>query len=384
MRRTRAVLLAIGIVLLASLLSAAAWAASLRVDLPEPSGPHAVGRVQGEFDADDGRRVAYTAYHPAVAGTGTAGAYMPAAIEDGTARRDLGALRYLPDAWSHVHLPARDAADWPAGRFPLVVFSPGADVQPEYYSSLLSELASHGHVVAALAHPGTTPFVAYPDGSSVASPEPARPASEALAKADHEARIAAVAADVSAAVDALLGDSRLSGRLDGRVAAIGHSLGGAAAAEAALADASILAVADLDGSLGPGAGSTPLARPVLLVEDAGPTDAELAARGLTRERYEALPERAARRAFVDGGDPGRLVVVEGGTHMTFATDTGFLEAARPFGDRPALAPQDALRTIADPLLDLLQGAFGPGSQLDPGAGRPGEDNSPRVVSVGLP
>lgn len=336
----RAVVLAL-VSLAVVLASAATWVAAVDVDLPEPSGPHAVGRMQGEFargsDAGE-RRVAYTAYYPAQEGTGEVGPYMPPAIAGAVAERDLGAFRHLPGAWSRIHHHDRDGAAWSPGAFPLVVFAPGADVQPQYYASMLAELASHGYVVAALSHPGLTPSIAYADGSVLHSADPPRPGSEAEAFRQHEERIAAVSGDVQAALGHLLSEPRLRAHLDGRAAAFGHSLGGAGAVAAAVADPRLLAVGDMDGSLGPSARGVALGRPVFFMQDDGPV----------------MPQdRQARADFVRGGAPGLKVTLHGGSHMAFATDTGFFEEARPFGGLGGLGAQEAFRDITRPLLEFF-------------------------------
>jgi dienelactone hydrolase len=339
-RWSRPLTVALAVAVVAAVL-AAAWLASVRVELAAPTGPHAVGRAHGAFGEE--RKVPYTLYYPAQAGTGSHGPYVPASIADELGRRDLGPFRLLPDAWGRVHHAARDGAAWAQGPFPLLLFSPGADVQPEYYSSLLAELASHGFVVAALAHPGITPFVAYPDGTWTRSPEPEMPRGEAAAVAAHEARIDAVAGDVLAALAAIPAQPMLAGRLDGRVGAFGHSLGGAGAAEAAAREPLLAAVADLDGSLGNEARGATLARPVLFMQDEG---------------FVPAPDAAARQAFVASGSPGRMEVLAGASHTTFITDGNWFEEARPFGgDADRLGAEEAWRAVSAPLLSFFAEAF---------------------------
>jgi hypothetical protein len=338
MRRVVAYALA---VLVVSAGTAVAWAATVDVELPRPTGPHAVGRVQGSTARDDAGRIAYTLYHPAVPGTGGPGPYLPPAIADPVAARDLGNFAAL-DPWSRVDHGLRDGADWADGRFPLIVFSPGADVQPQYYSALLAELASHGFAVAALSHPGLTPFIAYPDGTVATSPDPPMPGSAEEALRQHDARIAAVADDVAAAARHL--GQAFAPHLDGRKAAFGHSLGGAGAVAAAVADDSFLAVADLDGSLGSSARGVALGRPVAFMADDGPVPPA---------------DATARADFVRGGEPGLRVTLHGAGHMTFATDVGFLEAAVPFQDSDGLPGAQAHRDVARPLVEFFGNALPP-------------------------
>lgn len=290
------------------------WIATARFELPEPTGNHAVGRSHEAFG--DERRIAATIYYPAVHGTG-----------------DVGPFAHIPDPWGRVRHHARDAADWAPGRHPLVLFSPGADVQPQYYNALLSELASHGYVVAALSHPGLTPWIAYPDAAAVSSTGPTMPSTAGEAMQQHEARITTVAHDIASArahLEALLGD-----HLDGRVAAFGHSLGGAGAVAAAVRNPAIGVVGDLDGSLGATARGVAMDRPVFFMADDGEVPSA---------------DQAARASFVRGGAPGLKVTLHGASHMTFATDVNFFEEAVPLMDGDDLGALEAHRDIAKPLV----------------------------------
>lgn len=320
--------------------SAGLWVATVDVDLPRPTGPYAVGRMQGGFGVE--RHVAYTVYHPAVPGSGETGPYMPESIADPTGERDLGAFQRLPNAWSRIHHHAHDDAVWAAGSFPLVVFSPGADVQPQYYNSLLSELASNGFVVVALSHPGLTPHIAYPDGSTAENQDPPMPESEEAAMRQHEERIAKVADDIQAATIHLQSTSPIARHLNGRVGAFGHSLGGAGAASAAARSTTIQAVGDIDGSLGVEARSSRLQRPVFFMQDDGPVPPA---------------DEQARQAFVEGGTVQLKVTLHGATHTTFITDVNFFEETVPFMDGDTLGATESHRLIAKPIVDFFADAL---------------------------
>ncbi|HUR62427.1 MAG TPA: hypothetical protein VM286_08715 [Candidatus Thermoplasmatota archaeon] len=315
----------------------AIWIATLRFDLPSPEGQYAVGRNDGDFEAH-ARHVAYTLYYPAVRGTGHAGPYMPAAIAQPTAARDLGGFDALADPWARVEQHSADGAVWAVGRFPLIVFSPGADVQPQYYSSMLTELASHGFVVAALSHPGFTPYIAYPDGTMAASQDPVPPSGPQAAMEQFDARIATVADDIQAAVVHIRTDPTTAGHLATSTGAFGHSLGGAAAASAAAREVSIGAVGDMDGSLGAEARGVALKRPVFFFTDDGPVTAL---------------DQAARQGFVRGGTVGLKVTLHGAGHMTFATDVNFFEEAIPFNDSDTLGAMEAYRDLTKPLVEFF-------------------------------
>ena len=124
------------------------------------------------------------------------------------------------------------------------------------YSSLLYEIASRGFVVAALWHPYSTEVVAFPDGTvlriNAAGGVGGLPPAEQSAKLG---RLGLVWADDQRFVlDQLAAWNEqhplLRGRLDlARVGAFGHSLGGAAAAQAAHVDARIDAAVNMDGAM---------------------------------------------------------------------------------------------------------------------------------------
>lgn len=89
---------------------------------------------------------------------------------------------------------------------PLVVLSHGYSGSWRNLNWLAIELAGQGYIVAAPDHPGTTTF----------NMDPVQ--SESLWERPH---------DLSRVIDLLEGDSTLAGKIDaGRIAAIGHSLGG--------------------------------------------------------------------------------------------------------------------------------------------------------------
>jgi predicted dienelactone hydrolase len=55
-------------------------------------------------------------------------------------------------------LPLRRSGGWP-----VVLFSPEFGVEHELYTGLVEDLASHGYVVVAIAHPHDASIVEFPD-----------------------------------------------------------------------------------------------------------------------------------------------------------------------------------------------------------------------------
>jgi predicted dienelactone hydrolase len=157
----------------------------------------------------------------------------------------------VPRARTHsaFNAPVADGA----GRFPVVMFSPGLGGVRTQNTSWAEELASRGYVVAALDHPYDSAAVVLADGRTVrtkvaATGDPNK--DEQLAAGWTRVR----AADLSFVLTQLgrLDRGEVAGplteRLDtGRVAVAGHSLGGAAALQAARQDRRFKAVINLDG-----------------------------------------------------------------------------------------------------------------------------------------
>ncbi len=128
----------------------------------------------------------------------------------------------------------RSYADWadiyePAGRdrLPTLLFSPGLGVSPAAYGTFLTDIASHGFLVVAVPYPP----VKIDDN------------------ADFIPALPKISGSLSLALDRLLTSDSLRSRIDTmRIAAIGHSFGGGAAALTCI-DPRLRAAVDFDGSL---------------------------------------------------------------------------------------------------------------------------------------
>ncbi|GAA3030737.1 Alpha/beta hydrolase family protein [Actinokineospora globicatena] len=246
----------------------AAWAFPIPV-LPEPSGRYAVGtRVLQWTDQDrpetftpdpqDRRTVVVQLWYPAQ----NSPADVPRAQYLG---RTEDEARTVSEALaSGVGLPGflfdgvprartHSVADAPVadGRFPVVLFSPGSSGVRTQNTAWAEDLASHGYVVAALDHPYDSAAVVLDDGRTITSATVStgdRDEDDRLAE-DWTAIRAADLGFVLTRLEALdQGPDPLAGRLDTtRVAATGHSMGGAAALQAARQDRRVDAVIDLDG-----------------------------------------------------------------------------------------------------------------------------------------
>ena len=306
----------------------AAWALPPMV-LPAPSGPHAIGLTtavwtddsrgaRGTAGGEGHRSLPVTVWYPA-SGAGGTTAYVPDPTRADQLAAALGAQYGVPplllDGLRRAHGHATLDAPAAAGRFPVVVASPGTSSTRWPMRSWAEELTSRGIVVIALDHPYDSVTAELDDGTAVrgdltATGDDAR--DQALA--DGWARVRAD--DVSAVIDQVGRGAAASPALVGadptRIVAAGHSLGGAAALEAARTDPRIGGVIDIDGMPRSPAG-TQLRRPLvfLVAGDADPNPSYAAAVATY------LQDGAAVRVSVDGV-----------AHLGFV-DTGLLLAPVP-------------------------------------------------------
>ncbi|MFJ6621936.1 alpha/beta hydrolase family protein [Kitasatospora sp. NPDC091335] len=307
----------------------AAWAFPVPV-FPGPTGRFAVGSrvVQwtdvdrpeaAAVDAGDRRVVVVQLWYPAEGGPAGAPRARYLGRTEQEARTVSGALaRYaglpgflvdgVPRARSHA-LPGAVPAGGGA-RFPVVLFSPGLGGVRTQNTVWAEELASHGYVVAALDHPYDSAVVVLADGRTIGTGLAATgDDAEDERRAVETTRIRA--ADLGFVLTRLErldrgeGGDPLAGRLDTAGAAVaGHSLGGAAALQAARQDGRFTAVIDLDG-YPRDPDPAPLRRPVLaLTQAVGPA---------TDPRYLPRLAEVLGRATATG----YRLTIPGAAHLTF-------------------------------------------------------------------
>jgi dienelactone hydrolase len=157
----------------------------------------------------------------------------------------------------------------PAGRqggLPLAVLSPGFTSPRSTLTALAEDLASHGYVVAGIDHTYESFATAFPDGRvTTCLARETRRRGEGF----WEKVVAGRAADVSFVLDQLTGAHPPwpgATLIDpSRIAMAGHSIGGAAAIAAMLADSRIRAGLDMDGSTYAQIPDLGLARPFLFL-----------------------------------------------------------------------------------------------------------------------
>lgn len=198
-------------------------------------------------------------------------------------------------------------------RWPIVLFSPGLAGTRAQNTSWAQELASHGYFVVAVDHPYDSPAVALDDGSVIATTvrntgdrDVDNLATDRLTETRAE--------DLSFVIDQLeaMGRSELrspfSGRLDTRsIAVAGHSVGGAAAIQAAQQDSRVDAVINLDG----------LPRNVVSERFPQPVLAIVAGRGTGNEQSDTTYHRMLAKVLRNSDGGGLCLTVDGASHLTF-------------------------------------------------------------------
>lgn len=271
-RRTAAVVAVIATIGLAGV----TWALPVPV-FPSPTGPFQVGTQTRQLSFPDRREqdggprsVVVQLWYPAGPGAvGTPAHYLGRDQDEAsTVANALAGYAGVPglllDGPSAARPgPLQDSAP-AAGRFPLVVFSPGLGGVRATNTAWAQEVASRGYVVAALDHPGDSAVVVLDDGREI----PTRVAATGDDARDRELAVEAVRVrvrDLSDTLTALTTSDALADHVDGRrVAAAGHSLGGGAALAVAATDPRFRAAVDLDG-FPYLAGRPPLRRPALVL-----------------------------------------------------------------------------------------------------------------------
>ena len=335
-RRTARVLVGAGAGGLAVTSVVALWAFPA-LHLPRPTGASAFGTTVVQWtDADRGepatpapgdrRTVVVQLWYPADTDEITERSrYLGRSDDEARAvTAGLADLFAVPDFLLSEARRARSLAwlDAPPApgpaRWPVVLFSPGLGGVRTQNTAWAIELASHGYVVAALDHPHDSAVVVLDDGRAVES------AVRSTGNDDEDERLASGWTSVRAgdlrfararlAVGAGL-PSALASRIDtDRMAVAGHSLGGAAAIQAALEDPTFDAVVDLDGFPRNVEGRA-LAAPLLVV---------VAGRGTGNPANDREYEDERRRVLDDAEARSYELIVPGAAHLTFTDAPLFL------------------------------------------------------------
>ncbi len=285
--------------------------------LPRPSGPHLVGSVvfhwtdtqrPETFATGTGARrdVIAQAWYP----TETAGPPVPYFEAQGRLPAYVDpypGFFYGDFDQVDTHASASPPVSTERPTWPVLVFLPGWGSPREDYSALCADLASRGYVVVALSHPYESAVSVLADGQVVSAV-----AAASVVGANMADMTPIRTADSSFVLDQLERlaqvepGSPLVGHLDVRhTGIVGHSMGGAAAAQVVAEDPRFLVGVNLDGIL-PAvlAGGWHLRAPFLWLQSDG--------------QHETSYLQGRDRLLA--GVPGSDVLVVGGTSHTSFTD----------------------------------------------------------------
>lgn len=232
--------------------------------LPGPTGPHAVGTTtlhlvdqdrQDMWVPQEKRELMVSLWYP----TRDGGAPRAQYVTPEESRRILEGQQLNgvpPEIFSTTRTHAGVDAEPLDRDLPLVLLSPGFTLPRTSLTGLAEDLASRGYAVAAVDHTYEANAITFPDGRVTGCL-----ACEQVPRPDGDSVAGNRAADLSFVLDELTA----RGGVDGdRVVVAGHSMGGAAAARALLADDRFRAAANMDGTFHPGLTSD-TDRPVLML-----------------------------------------------------------------------------------------------------------------------
>jgi hypothetical protein len=372
--------------------------------LPPPTGPAAIGRVTYHWIDSSRldplvtrgsalREVMVDVWYPAARSARPPASYLPhtvllqQALPDSVLRRRYAPMYEAVMAGSVVpHAVDGAAAMCPASGCPLLVFSHGGGVDRSSYTAQYEDLASHGYIVAAVAHPYLTHTLVFPDGRVArlaARPRELMSGDSTIALWRRQIAASAAwgmiryriaAADVRFVIDRMTHLSRdrslgapFHGKIDlQRVGALGHSMGGLATSLACATDARIKACMNQDGTTAAltvvrdSSGRT-LSQPFLYfgrVEPPPPPSADsvLARIQMTRAEEDSLAVLRPRQhdsvfTALPGGAWRLRLRTPGAKHMSFS-DEPLVETAGDSTSRAAtLLTVDVIRRYTRAFFD---------------------------------
>ncbi len=307
---------------------------SFQGTLPAPTGPYAAGedvihltdrnRLDPWVPSSGSRQLTVTMVYPAVPGTGTPAPYMTLAEAAGSIHHSKlpASSGVTPQNLSSVTTHAFDGARPQRGKYPLVVLSPAYEDPRMVLTSLATELASHGYVVALVGH-------TYEDsGETLANGQTPPCAICGNPALDFDSVAASRALDVSFVIDQLTHGNtawRLAHLIDKHeIGMAGHSIGGAAAAATMIADPRVRAGVNMDGAFHPAPMPGQINRPFLML-------------GVTDSHSVGGYDTTWGQAWAALGGYKKWLTVAGADHFSFS-DLDLLQEQAGF-PTPPLAPE---------------------------------------------
>ncbi len=255
-----------------------------------------------------------------------------------TAYADYSLTKESAGALDHIHSNAywNAAADRSAGKFPVLLFSPGGGEQPLFYSSLLEQISSFGYIVVAVPEPFDTPVIPLPDGRILTSTQMTewcsqndlcqkamkgdQAATEEITNAMKDDRAKDMMFTLNELENINHENPILAGVFDlGKVGVFGHSFGGASSVRIGQLDHRVNAVAVLDSDifLVIPKGSEALSQAVMYMT-ASNIDANV------QELEEISKSNTLTAAYLGKSTPYYFINITGTTHQSFQSDAMFL------------------------------------------------------------
>lgn len=229
-----------------------------KVNLPGPSGPCQVEARSAELvdtsridpfspNRNAMRAIMVTSFVPVHCGEVQYESYLPPKIaQAGTQMLNLpnGTLESIQlGSWSSGEHSRRNETQ----EYPVIIFSPGLSASRLIYANLLENVASNGFAVVSVDHPYDAAAVEFPDGRIVVGK--ANMSDIPLAVDTRVRDVIFALNELSNNTKSIIPPSFPSKLQLDRVALIGHSLGGATAAQAVLNDTRFAGGINFDGSL---------------------------------------------------------------------------------------------------------------------------------------
>jgi pimeloyl-ACP methyl ester carboxylesterase len=232
------------------------------VSFPPPTGPYHVGYLQHVFDkttqndpvapANASSMLLATIYYPTLA-IPVPGSNIAPYLDPTTAKLWGDNWRFPNNSleslttWNVYQAPTLDKTTYGISQKPTIIFSPGAGENAIMYNALNAELASQGHTVVALDHPGEAPYLQLPNGAQgVYGIDIKAILNDTLVTAIYHMRVSDTLATIwdlfPSYVESINAPFNTT-----HYFTVGHSLGGAAAAGALATEPSILGGVNFDG-----------------------------------------------------------------------------------------------------------------------------------------
>ena len=316
------------------------------VTLPAPTGSFAVGRaIQDWTDPltldtlapvpETKRELLVWIWYPSSAAqSAVKDDYLPARLRpkaDTSNHANIWTLLTRDVSKVHGHSVADADVSPQQPSYPVVIIRAGASSGVLNYSTLAEDLASHGYVVVGFDAPYRTSRVVFPDGRMMGRTEQNNPETCVVPNRDEMERcvsrvMTAWNGDIAFVLDRLArlnaSDSarKFTGRLDmTRVGILGHSLGGAVAAQFCHDDARCKAGINIDGAPHGSVVKAGLRQPFMfLLSDHGAASDPASVQIVSdiRSIYDRIP--ADRRL---------LVTIHGAFHYVFSDDGAVMKSS---------------------------------------------------------